>query len=240
MAAAAAGSSVSVPAWWVRAWRVAERFLCEVRAARVVAAHPGIVKVLEAGQREDGTLFMIMEYLSGRTLRERLGEGALAPDRVVRLGWQMAVAVAAAHKKDIVHRDLKPENVMLVPDAGVAGGLRVKILDFGIAKLGLKHGLRRYQTKPGALMGTLSYMAPEQVLDAAGVSAKADVHALGVIWYEMLTGRWLAERPPLLAPCPAPLSQLVQEMMAAAPAQRPGLSQVVRKLGADRLDLLSG
>ena len=112
---------------------IAARFFNEARAANMIH-HPGIVRVFDYGQIPSGAAYLAMEFLEGESLRQRLErEERLSEVDTMRLGRQVASALAAAHEKQIVHRDLKPENVMLVPDAETPGGERAKILDFGIA-----------------------------------------------------------------------------------------------------------
>jgi serine/threonine protein kinase len=160
-----------------------DRFLREARAAAQVS-HAAIATVYEVGE-SDGRLYIAMEHVEGRTLREHLSDGPLPPERALEVGRQIAGALARAHQAGIVHRDLKPENVMLSEDG------QVKILDFGIAKaLAGDQGLAAgsWTTREGAVLGTPGYMAPEQ---AAGKKSdqRADVFAFGVLIYEMLTGR---------------------------------------------------
>ena len=133
---------------------MAARFFNEARAANSVE-HAGIVKVYEYGRLPDGGAFIAMEFVDGPSLRHRLTEQRkLSPQTASRLARQMATALAAAHARGVVHRDLKPDNVMLVPDPEAAGGERVKILDFGIAKIlwDLQHN--DSHTKTGTFMGT--------------------------------------------------------------------------------------
>ncbi len=163
-----------------------ERFQREARAiARV--SHPRICAVHDVGQL-DGDTFLVMELLEGETLAERLVKGPLPLERTLTIGAQIADALAAAHRHGVIHRDLKPANVMLTPDG-------VKLLDFGVAKLreserDLDHadpantlGL----TEPGAMLGTLPYMAPEQV-EGREADNRTDIFALGIVLYEMATG----------------------------------------------------
>jgi serine/threonine-protein kinase len=171
------------------------RFINEAAAANLVA-HPSLVKVLDSGQLADGTAYLVMEFLEGDTLSQRLRRyrGAMPESDVRRIGWQLASGLAAAHKKSIVHRDLKPGNIMLVSDeADAAQGSpheRAKILDFGIAKLDVRSlNLDDPQTRAGTLMGTPYYMSPEQCRGAAKVDDRSDVYSLGVIFFQMLTGR---------------------------------------------------
>lgn len=154
-----------------------ERFL---REARVAAAldHPNLCPIHEVGETDDGQLFYAMPLYVGETLKERLGrEGALRVADAFHIARQIATGLSAAHKAGIVHRDLKPANVMLLRDG------TVRILDFGLAK-----GSDLSVTDPATTLGTVSYMAPEQV-QGHEVDVRADLWALGVVLHEMLTGQ---------------------------------------------------
>jgi serine/threonine-protein kinase len=151
------------------------RFLREARSAGRIA-HPNVVTIYDVGEAE-GTPFIAMEYVEGRTLRSILdAEGALAPERACRIAAQVAAGLAAAHRHLVVHRDVKPPNIMIAP------GAPVKLMDFGIAKL--PDGTK---TQTGLLLGTPVYVAPEQVVGGA-VDGRSDIFSLGVVLYEMLTG----------------------------------------------------
>jgi Tol biopolymer transport system component len=159
------------------------------REAKAVAAlsHPNILAIHDFG-REEGTVFAAMELLEGETLRQRLADGALPVRKAVEIALEIAGGLAAAHDKGIVHRDLKPENVFLLPTG------QVKVLDFGLARVepvapdGQDGPTVSLSTEPGRVMGTVGYMAPEQVRGRA-VDARADIFALGAVFYEMLTGK---------------------------------------------------
>ena len=170
------------------------RFQQEARAASALN-HPNILTVHDLGTHE-GAPFLVMELLEGGTLREKLGERGLPAKTIMEIGLQVAHGLAAAHEKGIVHRDLKPENVFITRDG------RVKILDFGLAKLRaaeagasldsempteavLPIGM---QTAAGALLGTVAYMSPEQAQGEA-VDGRSDLFSFGVMLWEMLTGR---------------------------------------------------
>ena len=160
------------------------------REARVTSLlqHPNIVQVIDHNTTADGTEYLVMEFLAGESLAERLlRNGPLPLDTVVGIVEQIAAGLAAAHAHGIVHRDLKPDNIFLVPVEGRVGE-SVKILDFGISKVrDPKWGPKEPE---GMLMGTPEYMAPEQVEGrVADADAATDQFALAVITYEMLTGR---------------------------------------------------
>ena len=171
---------------------VVARFFNEARAIHAVG-HENVVEVLDFGQTDKGQPYFIMEFLEGESLSEAIGRGPMDPAQAVIIGNQLCGALSAAHAKGIVHRDLKPQNIQLVakPD----GGLHVKVLDFGVAKLldslGGAHSAR---TRTGSVMGTPLYMAPEQCRGAGAVDYRADIYSLGVVLFEMLVGR-----PPFVA-----------------------------------------
>ncbi|HEV2063115.1 MAG TPA: serine/threonine-protein kinase, partial [Thermoanaerobaculia bacterium] len=161
------------------------------REARTVAAlsHPNILAIHDVG-REGGIVYAVMELLEGETLRARLAAGPLSAGLARETATQIARALAAAHERGIVHRDLKPENVFLTND-----GL-VKVLDFGLARHVVEEDRGRGdtasptvsgRTRPGTVLGTAGYMAPEQVRGQAA-DARADVFAFGAVLYEMLAG----------------------------------------------------
>ncbi|GMU10438.1 serine/threonine-protein kinase [Corallococcus caeni] len=167
---------------------VAVRFRREAEIASRLG-HPNIVEVLDFDTLEDGTPFMVMEYLRGEGLSRRLRKQKQLPlEEVLSIARQMGAALQAAHRAGVVHRDLKPGNVFLVPtEAGGVVGERVKLLDFGISKL---VDSRTVQTLDSVLMGTPQYMAPEQAMGQnSNVDARTDLFAFGCIVYEMLAGR---------------------------------------------------
>ena len=204
-----------------------ERFQREARAiARV--SHPNICTVYDVGQ-EEGVPFLVMELLEGETLAERLCRGPIPIDAALAIATQLAEALDEAHRKDIVHRDLKPSNVMLT-----AGG--AKLLDFGLAKLregeygDIVQKLTKslHLTDQGTVLGTLPYMAPEQV-EGRPADARTDTFALGVVLYEMTTGRAPFEgtspaslTAAILTHEPAPISSRI-------PATPASLDRVVKK-----------
>ena len=165
--------------------RAVGRFEREARAAAAIG-HDNIVDVIDFGHHE-GVPYIVMEYLRGQTLAERLAtEVTIESREACRITAQVLSALASAHAIGIVHRDLKPANLMLVERAG--GRVSVKILDFGISKFAPTDGANRHATQAGALMGTPGYMAPEQWMARLDVDHRADLYAVGVMFYEMLTG----------------------------------------------------
>jgi Tol biopolymer transport system component len=165
-----------------------KRFEQEARAAGVLN-HPGITAVYDFGSHNDAP-YIVTELLEGETLRSRLGSGAISPRKAIDYAVQIAKGLAAAHEKGIVHRDLKPENVFLTKDG------RVKILDFGLAKLKSDTvesgqtdvGTVSGGTQPGVVLGTMGYMAPEQVRGKPA-DKRSDLFSFGTILYEMLSGQ---------------------------------------------------
>jgi eukaryotic-like serine/threonine-protein kinase len=166
---------------------IVARFFNEARAIHMVA-HENIVEILDFGQTPDGQPYFIMEYLSGESLSDAIARGPMPADQVEAIAVQMCKALGAAHAKGIVHRDLKPHNVQLVIKAD--GALQVKILDFGVAKiLASPDGASSVKTRTGSLMGTPLYMSPEQCKGAGVLDHRTDIYSLGVILFEMLSGR---------------------------------------------------
>ena len=228
------------------------RFELEARSAASLN-HPNIVAVYDVGFH-DGAPFIVTELLEGKTLRERLAAGRLSVREVSNYTLQIIAGLMVAHEKHIVHRDLKPENLFITKDN------RVKILDFGIAKLIHPETIgapslqeMTTQTKMGSVLGTVAYMSPEQ-LRAKPVDARSDIFSLGAIVYEMLTGRRafrgetdvdtitavLKETPPEVtherADVPTAFEQIVNHCLEKEPEKR---FQSVRDL-AFALETLSG
>ena len=212
------------------------RFEQEARAASALN-HPNVCTIHALGQTREGRHFIAMEYIDGQTLRDRLARGSMLRREALDIAVQIASALTIAHAAGVVHRDLKPENVMLRPD-GI-----VKVLDFGLAKL-LASGSSGegatqtiLHTEPGKVVGTVSYMSPEQAR-AIAVDARTDIWSVGVVLYEMLTGQRpfsgasstdimaaILDRDP--APLtrfdpdtPAELSRIVGKAMRKDPEQR--------------------
>jgi dipeptidyl aminopeptidase/acylaminoacyl peptidase len=199
------------------------------REGRAVAAlsHPNIVALYDVG-REGNVAYAVTELLEGSTLRERLQAGSIPPSKALAYVRAVAEAAAAAHARGIVHRDLKPENVFLTDDG------RIKVLDFGIAQLdaGLAADptatATRAATGPGTMIGTIGYMAPEQVR-GAGTDARTDVFALGALLYELLTGQAAFARDTPADTVSAILSADPGQLPRVGTAAGAGTEQVVRR-----------
>ncbi len=230
------------------------RFLQEARAlARL--EHPGVVRIHHCDRVGD-TAFLAMELLEGLSLREWMQRHPGPVPLPTALGFcgQIAAVMADVHARGIVHRDLKPENVFLCPDEAAALGHRVKLLDFGLAKLPPAEeeelSTTQVHTHESTFLGTYIYMAPEQLRSAATVDGHADVYALGVLLFEMLAGRTpfvaddpleiisshLREEPPSLKQwvpaLPGALSAFVASMLAKEQAERPTMSRCRDMLGS--------
>jgi serine/threonine-protein kinase len=232
---------------------VVQRFFNEAQAAAAIQ-HPGIAQVFDVGTANDGHAYIVMELLKGETLAERLKERRLDAEACCRIGRQIANVLSATHAAGITHRDLKPDNLFLVPDAEVVGGERVKVLDFGIAKL---TGDSRVKTSLGVAMGTPRYMSPEQCRSASLADARSDIYSLGCVLFKMACGRppfiekdmvelmtaQLSEPPPdplhLVPDLPPELSRLILRMLEKEPGARPqtmldvshALDEIQRSLG---------
>ena len=167
------------------------RFMEEARATNAIQ-HPNIIDIIDVGLLpETQTPYLMMEFLDGESLAHRLQASRILSARdAVDIACQTAAALAAAHACHIIHRDLKPDNLYLLADPSLPSGSRVKVLDFGIAKLRGDMRARSAQTKSGILMGTPFYMSPEQCRGfAAGLDHRSDIYSLGIIVYEMLCGQ---------------------------------------------------
>ncbi|MGH9368790.1 MAG: protein kinase domain-containing protein [Thermoanaerobaculia bacterium] len=213
----------------------AERLARFEREAQAVAAlsHPNILSLFDVG-REGTIAYAVTELLEGETLRDRLQQGPLEVRRAVEYAVQIAKGLAAAHEKGIVHRDLKPENVFVTRDGGI------KILDFGLAKdiAGAPAALgesslptevaARSLTEPGTILGTVQYMAPEQIRGQP-LDHRADLFAFGAVLYEMLSGRRAFRRGTPADTAAAILSQEPPEMSGPGRAINPALERLVRR-----------
>lgn len=208
------------------------RFLQEARSASALN-HPNVAHVYEIGS-VDGLRFIAMEVVPGETLRQRIRRGEIEIDEVLSIGTQIASALAAAHAVGIIHRDIKPENVIIRPDG------YVKVLDFGLAKkqrLQSQDGPTEVRTASGVVVGTLQYMAPEQ-LAGGQVTAASDVFSLGVVLYEMVGGRrpFEGDTPTqvataILTASPPPLPEL---RVATPPRLASVITKALSKTSADR------
>jgi len=175
-----------LPAYWSRDPERLHRFELEAQAAAALN-HPNIVSIFHVGQY-NGSPYIVTELLHGETLRERLKNGPMRLREAIDVGAELARGLAAAHGAGIVHRDLKPENIFLTKDG------RVKVLDFGLAKLdpakcsGTDGPTASFQqqTSPGHVLGTVGYMSPEQVRGQTA-DARSDIFATGAVLYEMLS-----------------------------------------------------
>ncbi|MGZ3407225.1 MAG: serine/threonine protein kinase, partial [Polyangia bacterium] len=197
------GAHVSTDPSWVK------RFHNEARAASRLD-HPNTVRLIDFGQTKEGLLFIAMEFLHGRSLRGEIERvGRLPPNRVLRIVSQMCASLSEAHRQGIIHRDIKPDNVYLVDMKGA--GDYVKVLDFSVAKLDAPDA---QVTRAGVVFGTPQYMSPEQ---GRGVplDARSDIYAVGVVAYEMLTGK-----PPFDAKIP---TEVVMMHLRDKPAPLVGL-----------------
>ena len=204
------------------------RFENEARAASALN-HPNIVTVHDIGEHE-GARYIAMEYVDGRTLRELVAGGPLAPGTLLDVAKQIAEGVAKAHAAGIVHRDLKPENIMLSRDG------YVKILDFGLAKPRLesppadseRETLERFVTAEGVVAGTAAYMSPEQAKGRA-VDFRSDQFSLGAILYELATGQRPFARPSWAETLAAILEQQPEPVVQRNPAVPPHLGRIIER-----------
>jgi serine/threonine protein kinase len=212
------------------------RFVNEAKAVNQIA-HDHIIDITDFGTTASGDYYFMMEYLEGDTLADLIErDGAFPPARARNIAAQSADALGASHGHGVIHRDLKPENVFLIVRDGVADF--VKVLDFGLAKLTNPDDLATYQSRAGAVMGTPYYMSPEQCEGRPDIDNRADVYALGVILFEMLTGmipfggegfvpilvKHVTVRPPaarsIVPDLPASMDSLLFRSLAKNPGQR--------------------
>lgn len=202
------------------------RFAQEARSAAALN-HPNILSIFDIGE-DQGAPYIVSELLEGETLRERLRSGALPMRKAIDYALQISRGLAAAHDKGIVHRDLKPENLFLTEDG------RVKILDFGLAKLtrpelasGADEATIQAATEVGTVMGTVGYMSPEQVRGKPA-DARSDIFAFGAILYEMISGKRAFHGETPADTMSAILKEEVPELSETARNVPPGLERIVR------------
>ena len=215
-----------------------ERFRREAKSAASLT-HPNIVSIHDRGETEDGTYYILMEYVPGGTLKEHvLRKGPLAPDTAIDVATQVAEALKAAHEKGVIHRDIKPQNILLTNSG------EVKVADFGIARATSAAAL----TQTGHVLGSVHYMSPEQAMGTY-VDARSDLYSLGVVLYEILTGEqpFKAEVPMGVAMkhanerprspkevdprVPEGISAVTAKLLAKNPADRyPSAAEVIKEL----------
>jgi len=166
---------------------VVSRFVTEAKAVNQIG-NEHIVDIHDFGTTPEGDFYFIMEFLQGEALSDRLGrDSVIEPSRALAIAAQVADALAASHAHGIIHRDLKPENIFLIRKSG--NDDFVKVLDFGLAKLTLGDDKVSHKTRTGSVMGTPYYMSPEQCEGRPNIDHRTDVYSLGVILYEMMTGK---------------------------------------------------
>ncbi|MFO0577178.1 MAG: serine/threonine-protein kinase [Polyangia bacterium] len=189
------------------------RFINEAHTA-IRVRHPGLVEIIESGELPSGAPYVMMEYLSGETLGARLRHlGRLPLLQALGIACDVAGALAYAHSRGVVHRDLKPDNIFLFTPPVLGSREQVKVLDFGIAKVihpPEGEAITMVRTKTGAIMGTPTYMSPEQCRGAEKVVDRSDVYSLGLVLYEMLAGH-----PPFIGDSPGEL--LVKHILDEPP-----------------------
>jgi serine/threonine protein kinase/Tol biopolymer transport system component len=202
------------------------RFQLEAEAAAALN-HPNILSIFHIGQ-QDGSPYIVTELLEGETLRERLRRGPIPLRKAIDYAVQIAHGLAAAHDRGIVHRDLKPENLFVTKDG------RVKILDFGLARLVTPQNASgdeatvTQKTGPGMVLGTPGYMSPEQVRGKT-VDHRTDIFAFGTVLYEMVTGKQPFRKPTSADTMAAILNEDPSSISQLAPATPPGLQRVVHR-----------
>lgn len=217
-----------LPAYWSRDPESLRRFELEAQATAALN-HPNIVSIFHVG-KHDGSPYIVTELLQGETLRDRLRKGPMRLREVLDTGIELARGLAAAHSAGIVHRDLKPENIFVTKDG------RIKILDFGLARLDPAKAATaddstipyRQESAPGQVLGTVGYMSPEQARGQAA-DARSDIFAVGVILYEMLTGKRAFQKATSVETMTAILNEDPPAISQVAPSLSPGLQKIVNR-----------
>jgi serine/threonine protein kinase len=202
------------------------RFFNEAKAANAIG-HPNIIDVIDVGTLPDGLPYLVMELLKGENLAARIEQaGRLEAQLVIALAKQATAALEAAHEAGIVHRDLKPANLFLATDRNDSARMRLKVLDFGIAKLTGPMLGNQVKTGTGAILGTPAYMSPEQILGrSSAIDARTDIYSLGVILYHALAGE-----PPFVAEGFGEM--MMMHMQAAPPPMRARVPAIPANLDA--------
>ncbi|MEZ4402227.1 MAG: protein kinase [Kofleriaceae bacterium] len=240
---------------------IVNRFFTEARAATSIR-HAGIVEVFDFGYMPNGLAYIVMELLEGEPMSRVLAaRGHLTEQEALVCTRGIASALAAAHAQGIVHRDLKPDNIFLVRDADMVGGIRTKILDFGIAKVSeaQRAGGASSKTRTGAVLGTPTYMSPEQCRGTGEVDQRSDLYSLGCILYEMLVGRppfasegigevlgmhlYMPPTPPseIGVPVSAAVEALVLQLLQKKPEDRiQSATELARLLGHTSMPSMTG
>jgi len=211
--------------------KIVARFSREARAASKIS-HPHALSVTDFGEDEGGIVFLVMEFLDGRTLKEVIRkDGPLTLSRAVEIMKQVGSALDAAHAEGVVHRDLKSDNIMLINASGTD---YAKVLDFGIAKIQEPSGTDDGLTSPDLIIGTPQYMSPEQCSQSDKIDSRSDIYSLGVILFEMLVGHvpFFGDSPTVI------MLKHLQEPPPSVLTERPdlpaGVATVVEKALAKR------
>ncbi len=217
-----------LPAYWSRDPESLRRFELEAQATAALN-HPNIVSIFHVG-KFDGSPYIVTELLQGETLRDRLRKGPMRLREVLDTGMELARGLAAAHSAGIVHRDLKPENIFVTKDG------RIKILDFGLARLDPAKAATaddstipyRHESMAGQVLGTVGYMSPEQARGQVA-DARSDIFAVGVILYEMLSGKRAFQKATSVETMTAILNEDPPAISQVAPNLSPGLQKIVSR-----------
>ena len=220
--------------------KIVARFSREARAASRIS-HPNALSVTDFGEDEDGIVFLVMEYLSGKTLKQVIREeGPLSLARTVDIMRQVGDALAAAHSQNVVHRDLKSDNIMLV---STGSGDHAKVLDFGIAKINEPEEFDAGLTAPNLVIGTPQYMSPEQCSQDTEIDARSDIYSFGVILYEMLAGHvpFGGDSPTMvmMKQLQDPVPSILDERSDVPPAIGRVISRALAKLPANRYQTIN-
>ena len=215
--------------------KIVARFSREARAASRIS-HPNALSVTDFGEDENGTVFLVMEFLSGKTLKQVIrDEGPLSLARTVDIMRQVGDALNAAHSQNVVHRDLKSDNIMLQP---TAAGDHAKVLDFGIAKINEPEEYDSELTAPNLVIGTPQYMSPEQCSHDSEIDSRSDIYSFGVILYEMLVGHvpFSGDSPTIvmMKHLQEPVPSVLEERKDIPPAVARVVARAMAKLPTNR------